>query len=678
MAEFSNLSKLAADGWLFTSHKLDLSGAEGHGKNVQGLTLEQAIKRYEGDYEVIGLKGGVQLADGHYSLVLDCDAKGYFEKIQERLPILKITLQHKGSKLGHFVVKTDQPVEKQAINLSDKTRVIDILGIGGMAVAPPSRHRKTGKPYEIINDAEPAFVSWQDIKATLLDLCREEQLTWPNVYPEIKPNFSDTPRDEIAEAIKAKITLFDFGLKAGLQRCPLSGHKNGDTNPSLSVSADGRLFNCFSRHGGGDIFTWLTIHDNCDFITSKRLLCQKYVALSALNPNSAEINDVERNIALFALSQGSAENNKSALCTTTLKGSATVQNLVSAQKMNTQKSYTGLLFGDIKEEQLQPPSFLIKDYVPEFHLTLISAAPKCFKSTIAEYFAAHIAAGRPLWDGEPIKRRKVAYIDEEDCLPHLYQNFEAIIAGFSEEEKTAVRENLRLFSSQGFNFSDLNAMQKMFQDYKPEVVLVDTLRRALDGDENESGDIANLYAEALAPAMRDYNITWILLHHNRKVGQNDKKFGVDASLIRGSSDLFAISGSAIMLERLKNENEVVLHHIGSKWTGEKKPHSLKVQRENGVLSILDLGEKEENYAAFVKRARDIEDWLIATKRTDDIKTSEITAEFGKNDTTGKAIGQLKAEGKLVGKGKDNKSPFTFVVSSTKLKTGQTKICGDDE
>lgn len=264
------LAELAAEP-PFTSHDVQLGNAAGHGKNVRGLTYEEALARRATGFPTIGVKGCIKLKDGTYILIIDADAPGLFDKLKIAIPRLAQTRQHLGSKPGHFLIRTDERVAGQTINMPDNTRAIDVLGLGRMAILPPSPHRKTGKPYTVINEAPLTFIPWLELKTALIDLCQRENLTWVGVTDKRAP----IVRGGVCEQIKSKVTLFDFGLKPGLQSCPLPGHKNGDSHPSLSVRDDGEVFNCFSMHGGGDVFKFIQQRDGVDFKTALRALAQQ-------------------------------------------------------------------------------------------------------------------------------------------------------------------------------------------------------------------------------------------------------------------------------------------------------------------------------------------------------------------------------------------------------------------
>lgn len=286
------VERLAAQGHRFTSHKRDLSCAVGHGDKAAGLSLDEIKKLYSQERCVIGLKGGGKLANGHYSLILDADWPGAIEQLEAADPRLAATLRTEGSKPGHLVSETDVPVKGQNIDTADGKRAIDILGVGRMAVLPPSIHRKTGKPYKVIRDAPVQFVPWSELSEILFSLCEKNGWIWKEQQRKMTKVAASTKRQgSDAEAIKAKLKLWDVcpALKAGLQSCPLPGHANGDKRPSLHINNDGTLFNCFSKHNGGDIFTWLELDEGLKFPDAlQKLAATAGVQLRKQNTKSDE------------------------------------------------------------------------------------------------------------------------------------------------------------------------------------------------------------------------------------------------------------------------------------------------------------------------------------------------------------------------------------------------------
>ena len=274
--DWAMVEKLAKQGFLFTCHTVELFAKAGHGKDVMGLTIEEAKKFWSEAYPVVGLKGGVEVEKGKFSIIIDADAPGVFEWLEKNYPeTFGKTLTWFGSKGGHFIFTTDKEVPSSFLNLNKENtdRVLDILSVGRTAVMPPSQHRKVNKIYEVLRDTNPLFVPWNTLQGVLFHLCSERNYYWPAIMEVNPTNFVI---DADTEEIKKQRTLWDIDgrLRRGIQSCPLFGHTHDD-ELSLYVSDDGSWFNCFTVHGGGDIFTWFKLSDGVGFYETKKRLAKE-------------------------------------------------------------------------------------------------------------------------------------------------------------------------------------------------------------------------------------------------------------------------------------------------------------------------------------------------------------------------------------------------------------------
>lgn len=77
-------------------------------------------------------------------------------------------------------------------------------------------------------------------------------------------------RSDIVEVISQTVALKRTGKNfSGL--CPFHSEKT----PSFSVSPDKQIFYCFGCHAGGDVFKFVQMRDNVDFIGSIRILAER-------------------------------------------------------------------------------------------------------------------------------------------------------------------------------------------------------------------------------------------------------------------------------------------------------------------------------------------------------------------------------------------------------------------
>ena len=280
--DWSLAEKFAAVGAKFTLGNYHDEGAEfsivsayGAGASHDGFSLDEVKANMNGDpMAFIGVKGGCQLNEKGFLLPIDADAPGDFDALMEKLPELKTTLQQKGSKLGHFFVSTDVQVKSQKIKASadpESKPTTELLGLGAQCLIKPSDNRRTKKSYEPLNNNPIIHIPWARLKEKLTEFVKEKGYYWKEITIHDEQVFE---KDAVNEKIRDELTLLSLGLKPGKQSCQLPGHAHGDTDPSLSISDDGKLFNCFSKHGGGDIFKWYMLKYGFTFPEAKARLIQ--------------------------------------------------------------------------------------------------------------------------------------------------------------------------------------------------------------------------------------------------------------------------------------------------------------------------------------------------------------------------------------------------------------------
>ena len=257
-------------GWTVMPFKKHLVGLDDW-TFIERTSPDILINRFEEKYgvepEAWGLLGGRQIEGSKdYSIIIDCDSDEAFGITSEELPPTRI---HRGSKGGHLIFRTDRAIKSFSFN-QGKNRIVEILSTGRMGVLPPSPHRKTNRPYRIIHDIAPAYIPIEKLRQGISRVATKQEWNIPKSKAETSSGgtgpqtkiYPIRPDDDLFERAKRSKTLFDYGLRPGLQSCPLPGHKNSDRNPSLSVSNNGRFFNCFSVHGGGDVTRFVQLRNN--------------------------------------------------------------------------------------------------------------------------------------------------------------------------------------------------------------------------------------------------------------------------------------------------------------------------------------------------------------------------------------------------------------------------------
>ena len=218
---------------------------------------------------------------------------------------------------------------------------------------------------------------------------------------------------------------------------------------------------------------------------------------------------------------------------------------------------------------LRPPAWLIDGVIPVQGLTAIYGRPGGGKSFIALDMALSVAAGAP-WQGHPTQKGCVVYISAEGGgglgkrvgawlahhqikpyqYPDLFANF--IVAAIQVHPES---EDLAGIIEQTVNHptyrhklveDSLECNQDPNQaDDPPLFIIVDTLARCLQGDENQQEDMGN-FIKGLDILRIEHDATALVVHHTNKEGFDER----GSSSFRGACDT--------MMFASKEEGEVTL------------------------------------------------------------------------------------------------------------------------
>jgi P4 family phage/plasmid primase-like protien len=233
-----------------------------------------AWTKADNNYGVVGGHGRL--------LIIDFDCQKFQDEMLGRLP-KTFSVKTGGSGLLHLYYISDDPASFKILD-KDKKTLADIQGRGKQVIGAGSLHPKGGR-YVVEQDVDIAKITLAGLKRVFNDYLPKEHQA---------PNRDSFDNGRIVEEIKNKvrITDYDHGMKMGLQCCPF----HSDKSPSFSVWADGKAFNCFSSCGGGDIFSYVMLKENCDFKQAKMIL-MKEAGIEIQNDNYKQI--VPKNDAGF-------------------------------------------------------------------------------------------------------------------------------------------------------------------------------------------------------------------------------------------------------------------------------------------------------------------------------------------------------------------------------------------
>jgi putative DNA primase/helicase len=160
-----------------------------HGLKDATITI-LGVNEYWGKWPKANI--GIAIPDGFFVLDADIEHNGYdsLGKLQESIGALPETLQiTTGSGGAHFWYKTDKPI-RNTVKLA-AYEGLDIRGVGGYVVAPPSLHRY-GQRYEVSSVWNGPIMPAPE---ALIELCLAKQTAVISNAPGIEGEISEGTRD---------------------------------------------------------------------------------------------------------------------------------------------------------------------------------------------------------------------------------------------------------------------------------------------------------------------------------------------------------------------------------------------------------------------------------------------------------------------------------------------------
>lgn len=214
---------------------------------------------------------------------------------------------------------------------------------------------------------------------------------------------------------------------------------------------------------------------------------------------------------------------------------------------------------------LPPPVWMVEGVFERGSLVMLAGPPASLKSFMLIDWLLCMASGRK-WLNRKTQTCKVAYVLGEG-KSSLFKRITAWIKynELSEDELRRLKENFKVtfevpqFASKA---STDNLLASLVQeDFKPEVIAVDTFARSFVGlDENDAKD-TGVWIDS-ADRLRQLGYTVLFLHHTKK----NTEFGMQ---YRGSSAVLGAMDTSMTLER--KDNSCTLRITKQKDHDEGKP-----------------------------------------------------------------------------------------------------------
>lgn len=538
-------------------------------------------------------------------IVIDSDTDELRQAVSIALPpTFRVRTGNDGTHDYYFC----KDMKKKIVLQKDDKHYGEVQSLGTQIVAPGSIH-PSGKKYEIVQDMDIVEIT-------------KEQLTFA-----IKPFMKEI----IEEEIKVLRQLKDYG-DSNINSINITSVINLS---GFKKANNGEYYGSSPWHGSSTgMNTW---------INSLKNVAHCFRCDSGINVAKA-----------IALNEGLIKN-----CSDNLSREDFLKVLeIAREKYGLKRPRT---LNESKEEKLKivydkdfvtmeikEIEWLIDGILPRGSVGFIAGKRGDFKTFMALVMAFCLATGKPLFNKFVTEKIKVLYIDEENGLTLLKDRSEMIKKGLDLGDDNDVA----YLSFQNFKIEKEEwraKLESFIQEWKPGVIIIDSLRRVTNLDENAASEVSVLFTDIVRPLTEKYGLTWVFLHHLRK-GMTGRNVSDELDEMRGSSDFPNYADVVMALKRNRGSNDsFVFKQLKCRYGQEMPAQLIQLTWEQNSIRMDCVGEAQEQILQDELCAKTIMNYLAENEMSNFKKRDiiEPLSQHNSSATLSRALKLLKTSGKLI-------------------------------
>ena len=236
------------------------------------------------------------------------------------------------------------------------------------------------------------------------------------------------------------------------------------------------------------------------------------------------------------------------------------------------------MFSTTELVRMPPPEWLVDGIMPESGVIGLYGAPSTGKSFVAVDLACSIGAGRA-WQGHTVKQGLVVYISAEGGAGIGKR----VLAWAAENNVSPALIDVAWIIEAIPISASHEDMQYLFDRIEeireqPVLVIIDTLARCFEGDENLQEDMG-AFIKGVDLIRRELDTSVLIIHHTRLDG--DRERGNTA--FRGAAD------TMIQVKRQRGTDKLALFCDKQKDDEEFKPLQLRLEKREEENSCVIRG-----------------------------------------------------------------------------------------
>lgn len=198
-------------------------------------------------------------------------------------------------------------------------------------------------------------------------------------------------------------------------------------------------------------------------------------------------------------------------------------------------------FKDLMDSEIENPEWLIPGILAKGSTTMLFGKPETAKTWISMMLSLSCSSGNDFFNKQ-CPPKKVLYIDCEMgtqlFIPRLKQIARGMDITSNENFKTIFDDNSSLIMDKSDSFEQI-------LELKPDIIIIDSLQRVLQGDTNDATNISKVFSNLKKFTMKGGSV--FLIHHMTK-GSSE----ANLEALRGSGDLGAFPRIVLSIKKLKD------------------------------------------------------------------------------------------------------------------------------
>lgn len=489
------------------------------GKNPVEQDWVNKPHNYDEANDFLNKGHNVGLLCGYQDIVaIDCDSKYFEEILKKYLPTDTYIQKSARRGLPHYVYKCkgwdmyrtiDHPTRKDI-------HYGEIMNKGRQIILAPSSI--DGRNYEIINDVGIKEIQPEQILALI------QHFEGPKIVERVNEEYKGTQHSDVDN-----LNILDV--------VPLNG---------LKKATNGEYFGSNPWHGSSTGMNfWVSPTKNVAYCFRCDAGIQpiKAIALnSGIIKNCDELlrGDKFKESVSVAKKEGFIKQDE------IIKVSDIIERNVKEQKNHEEQDFLKVRTYKDFEKIRKPTDYLIKDFLPIGSLTMIYSAPGSFKSIISQQISMCVANGKDFL-GLKTKKHSILFSDKENNDFIIKDRLMRLKKGNGIKSKSFPIYYLTRRDGDLDNANFLDKLMKTIDKYKISLLILDTLNRHSDYEENSATDLSRLYTNVFMPLIEQHGVSIVFLHHTNKTGG-----------YRGSGDFLGMCDIVYRVERKGKSEKVIL------------------------------------------------------------------------------------------------------------------------